>query len=356
SFLLIDEPTNHLDERARKAVGEYLNRKKGFILVSHDRALLDSCIDHVLSINRADIEIQKGNFSSWWENKQAQDSFEKNENEKLKKDISRLSESARSKAVWSDKVEKSKKGSKNSGSKIDKGYVGHKSAKMMKRSKSIEARQNAAIEEKSKLLKNVESEEKLSIFPLTYRSDRLIELKDISLFYGDKKVTDTVNFSINQGERIAVTGKNGSGKSSILKLICGEDIKHTGQIIRGSGITISYVPQDTSSLHGSLSDFAEKKGIDESIFLAVLRKMDFDRSRFAADMSDYSEGQKKKVMLAASLCEKAHLYVWDEPLNYIDVFTRIQLEELLAESSATICFVEHDSTFTEKTATKIVRI
>ncbi|NRW85770.1 ATPase subunit of ABC transporter with duplicated ATPase domains [Clostridium beijerinckii] len=69
SFLLIDEPTNHLDAEARKKLSNYLRKKKGFILISHDRAFLDNCIDHVLSINKTDIEIQKGDFSSWWENK-----------------------------------------------------------------------------------------------------------------------------------------------------------------------------------------------------------------------------------------------------------------------------------------------
>ena len=92
NFLLIDEPTNHLDIRGRELVSRYLSSKKGFILVSHDRAFLDGCVDHILSINKTNIEIQRGNFSSWWENKSRQDAFEQAENEKLKKEISRLEE------------------------------------------------------------------------------------------------------------------------------------------------------------------------------------------------------------------------------------------------------------------------
>jgi len=75
SFLLIDEPTNHLDMNARKLVSDYLKSKRGYILVSHDRAFLDNCIDHILSINKANIEIQKGNLTSWWENKARQDVY-----------------------------------------------------------------------------------------------------------------------------------------------------------------------------------------------------------------------------------------------------------------------------------------
>jgi lincosamide and streptogramin A transport system ATP-binding/permease protein len=101
SFLLIDEPTNHLDMNARKLVSDYLNTKSGFILVSHDRSFLDNCVDHILSINKTNVEIQKGNFSDWWENKKRQDNFELAENEKLKKDIKRLSDSAERTSNWS---------------------------------------------------------------------------------------------------------------------------------------------------------------------------------------------------------------------------------------------------------------
>ena len=79
-----------------------------------------------------------------------------------------------------------------------------------------------------------------------------------------------------------------------------------------------------------------------------------EREQFEKDMSRYSAGQKKKVLLAKSLCERAHLYIWDEPLNYIDVLSRIQIEDLLLEYAPTMIFVEHDEVFQEKVATKIV--
>lgn len=102
-FLLIDEPTNHLDSESRRKVAEYLNSKKGFILVSHDRSFLDNCVDHILSINRSNIEIQKGNFSSWFENKQKQDNFELIQNKKLEKNILKLEQSAKRSASFAQK-------------------------------------------------------------------------------------------------------------------------------------------------------------------------------------------------------------------------------------------------------------
>lgn len=358
-FLLIDEPTNHLDIEGREIVAEYLKSKKGFILVSHDRRFLDNCIDHILSINKANIEIQKGNFSSWQVNKEMQDNSEIAKNYKLKKDIKRLEQAAKRISEWSDKKEE-KKSKKSYGGRapamIDKGFVGAKAAKMMKRSKNLEARQNSALEEKTKLLKNIELSESLKIKPEEYQSNRMVTLDKVSIFYGEKEVCKDVSFTIEKGDRIALRGKNGSGKSTILKLILGEDLKYTGNLYRGSRIKISYVSQETSFLKGKLSDFAKNSGIDESLFRAILRKMDFSREQFDKDLSSYSGGQKKKVLIAKSLCERAHLYVWDEPLNFIDVLSRIQIEELILEFQPTIIFVEHDMVFSETIANKIIKL
>ncbi|SEB51171.1 Lsa family ABC-F type ribosomal protection protein [Paenibacillus sp. GP183] len=356
SFLLIDEPTNHLDMNARKLVSDYLNSKSGFILVSHDRSFLDNCVDHILSINKTNIEVQKGNFSDWWENKKRQDDFELTENEKLRKDIKRLSDSAKRTSSWSDEVEKTKNGTRNSGSRVDKGYIGHKAAKMMKRSKSIEHRQQAAIDERSKLLNNIESSDSLKIKQLAYHKSQLAELDKVSIYYGEKMVCTDISFTIEQGDRIALKGKNGSGKSSIIKLICGENINYTGTFRRGSQLKISSVSQDTSHLQGNLTDYAISNGIDESLFKSILRKLDFSRVQFEKDISAFSGGQKKKVLIAKSLCEKVHLQIWDEPLNFIDVISRMQIEELLLEYSPTILFVEHDHEFCKNIATKIIEL
>jgi lincosamide and streptogramin A transport system ATP-binding/permease protein len=355
-FLLIDEPTNHLDLKARKLVSDYLKTKSGFILVSHDRSFLDNCVDHILSINKTNVEIQTGNFSDWWENKERQDHFELAENEKLRKDIKRLSDSAKRTSNWSDEVEKTKNGTRNSGSKIDKGYVGHKAAKMMKRSKAMEQRQQSAIDERSKLLKNLENNDSLKISQLVFHKHQLAELDHVSIYYGEKRVCTDISFTIEQGDRIALTGKNGSGKSSIIKLICGENMNYTGTFRKGSQLKISYVSQDTSHLQGNLTDYARNHEIEESLFKSILRKLDFSRVQFEKDLSAFSGGQKKKVLIAKSLCEKAHLQIWDEPLNFIDVISRMQIEELLLEYSPTILFVEHDSAFCKNIATEIIEL
>ena len=356
NFLLIDEPTNHLDMGGRAILSRYLQGQKGFILVSHDRVFLDSCIDHILSINRTNIEIQRGNFSSWLQNKQRQDNFELAENNKRQKEIRHLTQASQRTSIWSDKVEKSKSQPLKSGVSADKGYIGHKAAKMMKRAKGMEDRRQAAIEAKAGLLKNVENTESLKIPIISYHAARLVMLKDVSIVYGGKTVCQGLSFTIEQGDRIALCGKNGSGKSSVIKLICGEDVGYTGELQVGSRLNISYVSQDTSFLRGALSDYARQNSLDESLLKAILRKLDFTRVQFDKEIQAFSEGQKKKVLIAKSLCEKAHLYIWDEPLNFIDIFSRMQIEALLLDYKPTILFVEHDRAFCDNVATKRVEL
>lgn len=196
AFLPIDEPTNHLDIEAREKLAGYLKKKKGFTLISHGRYILDECTEYILAINKCNIEVMKGNFSDWQANKTLRDEYELKENEKLKGEIKRLSSSAMQTGGWSDKIEKSKTGT----------------------------------------------------------------------------------------------------------------------------------------------------------------RVDFSKEQLEKNIEDFSEGQKKKVLLAESLCTPAHLYVWDEPLNYIDVISRIQLENLLKKFSPTVILVEHDKTFSDSIATKIIEI
>ncbi len=353
-FLLIDEPTNHLDAEGRHILSNYLKKKQGFILVSHDRHFLDNCVDHIMSINKTSIEVVSGNFSTWSENKRRQDEFEQNQNVRLKKEISRLSETAREKAMWSDEIEKTKYNTKNSGLRPDRGYIGHQAAKMMKRSKSIERRVEGQIAEKEGLLKNIERAEPLKICPLSFHSKRLIQGEQICISYGNNTVVSGLDFEIMQGRKVHIKGKNGSGKSSLIKLILGEDIAYSGDFFKAKGLIISYISQETSHLAGSLSEFEQKEQVDVTLFRAILRKLDFSRRTFDIPIEKYSAGQKKKVLIAKSLSQRAHIYIWDEPLNYVDLLSRIQLENLIKSSNMTLIFVEHDKMFCDNIADVVI--
>ena len=356
NFLLIDEPTNHLDIETRNNLINYLERKKGFIVVSHDRNFLDKIVDHIISINNTNIEIQKGNFSSWKVNKERQDNFEIVQNEKLSKDINKLEIASRNTAKWSNEVEKSKYKTNNSEKTIDRGYLGHKSAKMMKKSKVMEQRIQKAIDEKTNLLRNIDRNDTLKMVPLISNKTSLIVVNNLQIKYNNKSIFKPISFEVNNGDRIAIVGKNGIGKSSVLKLILGQNIQYDGEISIANNIKISYVSQSTEYLKGSLKDFAYNNEIDESIFKAMLVKMGVSQSDFDANIQDMSEGQKKKVLIAKSISEQANIYIWDEPLNYIDILTREQIEDVILKYKPTLIFVEHDEIFIEKVATKNIKL
>ncbi len=400
-FLLIDEPTNHLDQESRDIVKEYLQQKKGFILVSHDRDLLDACIDHVLVLNRCSIEVQAGNFSTWWENKSRMDMFHEAENEKHRKEIRRLNKAAEKTREWADKSEATKIGydpvKEHDRSMGTRAYIGSKTKKMQSRRMQMEKRITDEIEQKEGLLQDIERPVPLKIMPMQHHKEVIISARDYAIAYrlegtqtaeagNFREVFSHLNFELRRGERLFLHGENGCGKSSLIKAVLAQNdrsaqqqtmpagdgdkeqndrnrrasmpdtMKESGELSVASGLVISYINQDTSHLRGSLKEYGKVNGLDESLFFAILRQLDLERVQFTKKMEDYSEGQKKKVLIAASLLKPAHVYIWDEPLNYIDVFSRMQIEKLILDYKPTMLIVEHDVRFREKIATGVVEI
>ena len=354
-FLLIDEPTNHLDTAGRQQLAKYLQTKSGYIIVSHDRVFLDGCTDHTLYIGRNDIMLQKCSFLQFWENMQKQDKYEQDRNKTLKKDIKRLEASFKQSESWSAKAEKGKYKTADTQGMLDRGFMGHKAEKMMQSAKNIQARQQKAIEEKQSLLKNSEFSEdlKLAVLPLPPKG---FYCENVAVSYPGKPLIDNLSFSIKQGDRLLIKGGNGTGKTSLFNCIAGLRNNYSGIIYRQNGIVISYLTQDTSFLKGSIWEYVDKNGLDRALFGAIMRKLDFSRSLFETDMSTYSQGQKKKVLVAASLSAKAHIYLWDEPLNYLDLYCRNQLENLLVSCKPTMIFSEHDAAFCDAVATNIIEL
>ena len=357
NFLLIDEPTNHLDSETKKKLIQYLKNKKSFILVSHDRKFLDEVVDHIISINNTNIEVQSGNYTSWKENFDRQTNYEMKQNEKLNKSISKLEMASKETENWSNKIEKTKSSvyNKTEGT-IDKGYIGHQAAKMMKKSKVLEQKMKNEIEAKKSLLNNVDRIDDLKIVPLKNERKSLIYCEDFAIKYNNKEIFNKVSFEICDGDRVAICGKNGVGKSSLLKLIMGEEIDYTETLKKVNDLKISYVEQTTDKLKGSIKDFSRINNINEPLFKAMLIKMGFSKEDFDKNLQNLSEGQKKKVLIARSFSENANIYIWDEPLNYIDIITREQIENSILKYKPTLIFVEHDETFVSNIANKIINL
>ena len=257
-FLLIDEPTNHLDNDARMKVREYLSGKKGFILVSHDRDLLDACTDHVLVPNRKSIEVQSGSFSSWWENKQRKDSFALAENEKHRREIRKLRQAASRTASWAEKSESSKIGfdpvKEHDRCISARSFIGAKTKKMQSRVKQMQKRIDREIEQKEGLLCDLEKTDELKLTTLTHHKNTLVNIRELSVGYEGLKgfVINGLSLKVKKSDRIALHGGNGCGKSTLIKAIlqsCGHSgpagLIKQGTLETACGLIVSYISQDT---------------------------------------------------------------------------------------------------------------
>lgn len=358
SFQLIDEPTNHLDQAGRQVVANYLKNKQGFIVVSHDRHFINQVIDHVMAIERQQVQVLSGNYDTWQASFDQQNQFEAKGQAKLQHEIKQLQASAKQTKGWAGKAEgqKQQKNQKEQHANLDKGFLGHKAAKIMKRSKAAADKADKAVSEKRKLLQNVDE-----VVPLTMNysaprtSQPLLTVNDLQVQRGNGWLAQPVSFQIEKGERVFLTGDNGSGKSSVLTALQFPDqIKQRGQVNFANQVRVSFLEQTFSNLHGSLTEYAKLHRIAIDEFFNLLRKLGFERASFQTPLEELSMGQQRKIGLARSLCEPANLYVWDEPLNYLDLLTRQQIEDVILAVQPAMLIIDHDVDFVERIATQPV--
>ncbi|GAB5056083.1 ABC-F type ribosomal protection-like protein Eat(A) [Companilactobacillus alimentarius] len=357
-FQLIDEPTNHLDVEGRKIVSEYLKGKKGFIVISHDKSFLNPVIDHVISIDRSDVAVYKGNFDTWQKQWELQNQHEVNEKVQLQKDINRLHETAVKRENWSRQTE-AHKNRKQYHEKVhlNKGFIGTKAAKMMKKAKTAEKRVNSAIDEKKTLLKNIEIEAPLELnYEKRNHPDIFVQVENLKLRHEDI-VTPEVNFKVKCNQVVSLVGPNGIGKTTIFRQIMGlsQPFTQTGNILMANNLKISYLRQD-NELKGTIRQLSTQKQIEPELVFSNLRKLGFERYLFEQPIEQMSQGQRRKVALAVSLSEEANLYFWDEPLNYLDVITWQQIIEAIKKQHPTMLLIDHDIDLINSVSSKKIEL
>lgn len=350
TYVLIDEPTNHLDANGRQRVAAYLRSKPGFLLVSHDRAFLDACCDHVVALNRDTVDVERASFSDWRERFRGRLERQRARNVALKQDIARLGQVAADRRAGALKRESEK------AAHTDKGFISRRAKRQMKRALVAERRADGAAEERRRTLVDVDKERHLKLPDSRRVAGSLVVANDLSVWRGKKRVFAKQSFTIAPGDRVAVVGPNGSGKTSLLDMIAGASFRHTGTLSRPGHVRVARTFQHPQWTSGLLRDRLRDAGLDESRFRQIMATLGVRGGVLDGRVEDFSHGQQKKVDLARAFLAEADLLLWDEPLNFIDIDAREQIEDVLLRDQPTVVLVEHDATFVERVATQVIRL
>ena len=358
-YPLIDEPTNHLDADGRAALADYLAGKPGFLLVSHDRRFLDRTIDHVVSINASDVRVNQGTYAEWKTQMETEELHESRTRENIERQVKQLKRAAAERRQGADAREADKhsnSASSGGSAMLDTGFIGHRAAKQMKRALNIERRMNAALAEKQGLLANLEKERELRVATSNARTAEVLTVQNLGLERDGRRLFEDLSFGIEPGDRIAVTGANGTGKSSLLDIVTGDLEPSSGLVVRKNYVKLARAYQIPRWHSGSLRAHLDAAGIDETQFRQMMGVVGVSGGVFDAPLETFSQGQLKKVDLVHSLISEADVLLWDEPLNYIDVMGREQIETAILDNEPTMLFVEHDLEFVERVATRVINL
>ncbi|HJB56545.1 MAG TPA: ATP-binding cassette domain-containing protein [Candidatus Flavonifractor intestinipullorum] len=331
-ILLLDEPTNHLDLRATEWLEEYLGRFKGTVLaISHDRWFLDRVVRRVIEIQDGRAEFYPGNYSFYAVEKERRYEEKRRQYEKEQAKIQQLEKAAEQLRIWA--------------------YSGND--KIFKRAQSMEKR----IERLRKTDKP-KKEHKLDLRfgERDFHGDEVLLIKDLEKGFDGRPLFHGVDLLVEGGERIALLGDNGTGKSTFLKLIMGEEEPDGGKIRRGPTVKIGYLPQ---IIH---FDHPERNLVDTMLYDQNCTTQEA-RDRLAAfnfrgedvfkPVSALSGGEQSRLRLCMLMDAKINLLILDEPTNHLDIASREWIEEAVTDYDGTLLFVSHDRYFINQFAGRI---
>jgi ATP-binding cassette subfamily F protein 3 len=338
SILLLDEPTNHLDMEKLEWLEKFLKEYKGTILmVSHDRYFLDKIATKTILLENGKEKIYFGNYSYFLkeDKKRTLAEFENYKNQQ--KMIKKMKESIKTLRKFGELA---------------------KNEMFFKRAKNIE-KKLAKIEQ----LPQVDLEQKTLLnFKLNIdsRSGKdVVIINNLNKNFESKNIFENANLQIHYGEKIALIGKNGTGKSTLLKIIMNEDCEYTGEIKIGQSVNIGYIPQEINFEDDNqtiLNFFEQFDNRNETEIRTSLAKYMFRGNDVFKKVSSLSGGEKVRLILAKLLKQNINFLILDEPTNHIDIETRELLEEAIKEYSGTVLFVSHDRYFINNLAERIVEV
>ena len=331
-ILLLDEPTNHLDLHATEWLEDYLLGFKGTVLViSHDRYFLDKVVQRSIEIDEGKAEFYSGNYSFYVEERQRRFEEKLKKYEKDQAKIDQLTRAAEQMHLWA--------------------FMGND--KLHKRAFSMEKRieklsQSEKPQEQKKL--NVKFKQR------EFNGDEVLVMEDVSKGFGDRTLFSDLSLTVTGGERIALIGDNGTGKSTLVKLIMGEETPDSGYLYKGPAVRSAYLPQ-----HVRFS-VEERSALDTMLYDCRCQPQQA-RDRLAAfgfkgedvftPVGALSGGEKSRLRLCMLMGSDINFLILDEPTNHLDIASREWMEDALSDYEQTLLFVSHDRYFIEKFATRI---
>ena len=336
-ILLLDEPTNHLDIESLNFLEELVTNYNGTVLiVSHDRYFLDKVATKTILIEKGKSIIYFGNYSYFLKEDERRTlaQFEKYKNQQ--KQIEKMKESIK---------------------KLRKFGEIAKNEMFFKRAKSIEKRLEK-IEVLEKVTLNLKSIDFKFNIENRFGND-VLKIDNLTKKFEQKTIFENVSTYIKYGEKVALMGKNGTGKSALIKMILGKDTQYSGEIKLGTSIKVGYIPQNITfeNINESILDyFLKDNSFNETQARTKLAKYGFRGENVFKKIYSLSGGEKVRLLLIKLIQKDINFLILDEPTNHIDIDTRELLEEALNEYAGTVLFVSHDRFFINKLATKVLSI
>ena len=331
-ILLLDEPTNHLDLHATEWLEDYLLHFKGTVLsISHDRWFIDRVAQRCIEIVDGKAEFYSGGYSFYLEERQRRFEEKMRKYEKDQAKIEQLTRAAEQMHLWA--------------------FMGND--KLHKRAFSMEKR----IEKLSHTEKPTE-QKKLSVKfrQREFEGDEVLVMEGLSKSFGEKKLFSDLDLTVTGGERIALIGDNGTGKSTLVKLIMGDETPDAGYVYRGPAVRTAYLPQMVSF------SVPERSAYDTMLYDCRCQPQEA-RDRLAAfgfrgedvftPVGTLSGGEKSRLRLCMLMGADINFLILDEPTNHLDIASREWMEDALSDYEQTLLFVSHDRYFIEKFATRI---
>lgn len=339
-ILLLDEPTNHLDMDSIEWLERYLNNYDGIvIIVSHDRYFLDNVVSKIIEIEDMESKTYKGNYSSYVKQKEEKLLEQMHNYKEQQKEIKSMESTIKDLRDWAIRADNSKFFKRAASME-----------KRLERMKSNEDAQKPKIENKTMKLNFKNSERS---------GEETIKAKGLCKSYIDKVIFNEADLLINFKERVALVGPNGSGKTTFLKMLLGEEAPDKGTVELGANVKVGYLPQVITfdnEEYTVIQAFRDDISILEGQAREYLSKFMFFGNSVFKKVKALSGGERIRLKLSMLLYENINLLILDEPTNHLDIDSIETLEEALEEFKGTIFFISHDRYFINKIGERIIAI